>query len=484
MDHTLELEPRAVFDFFQAICAIPHPSGSTGALADFCQETARAHGLWCCRDALGNVLIRRPADPGCEGAPPVILQAHLDMVWIRRPGRTEDHVLLERQGEFLRAQGSTLGADDGIGVACILALLTSRGGRFPALEGLLTVDEETSMEGAASFDVGLLRGRRMINLDSEEEGVLLAGSAGGVRLDAAAQLPVRRSAAAGAAEVTLTLDGLEGGHSGTDIHRGRGNAIREMAGLLDGLRQVCSPLVSCWTGGSFSNAIAASSQCRLTVASEALPLVEAEARRCQERLRTALGRPQVSVSCQVSPAKTAQGLEDQALNDLLSFVRAVPDGVVQMDPRIPDMVAVSSNLGVLSLEENGLCRLQFALRSSLPGEKEKLAASISALAERHGLAVQAHGDYPAWTYRPDSPLRATACQVYQRLTGTPMAVATIHAGTECSLFAARLPGLDCISLGPDMVGIHSVEERLSIPSTRRLWDYLTALLEELGTSGR
>ena len=481
MDHPLSLEPRPVFDFFQEISAIPRGSGSTREISRYCARVAQTHGLGYHQDRLGNILIRRPADPGCEGAEPVILQAHLDMVWIRRPGRTEDHVLLERDGELLRAQGSTLGADDGIGVAYILALLTRREGRFPALEGLFTVDEETSMEGAAEFDVGLLQGRRMINLDSEEEGVLLVGSAGGVRLDASAQLPLRRRAFSQGTEVTLTLEGMEGGHSGTEIHKGRGNAIREMAGLLAELARTCGPLLSAWTGGSFSNAIPAASQCRFAVERQDLPRVEAAARRYQEQLRARLKGLPVAVSCQAVPLSgEAAGVEAEALERLLTFVRGVPDGVCQMDPRIPDMVAVSSNLGVLALEEGGSCRLQFALRSSQPGVKESLTEEISSLAKNCGFLVESSGDYPAWVYRPDSPLRDAACRTYERLNGAPMTVATIHAGTECSMFAAKLPELDCVSLGPDMTGIHSVEERLSIPSTRRVWDYLTALLVELG----
>ena len=323
----------------------------------------------------------------------------------------------------------------------------------------------------------------MINLDSEEEGVLLVGSAGGVRLDASAQLPLLRRAFFQGAEVTLTLEGMEGGHSGTEIHKGRGNAIREMAGLLTELVRTCDPLVSAWTGGSFSNAIPAVSQCRFAVERQDLPRVEAAARRYQEQLRARLKGLPVAVSCQAVPlsGETA-GVEAEALERLLTFVRGVPDGVCQMDPRIPDMVAVSSNLGVLDLEEGGSCRLQFALRSSQPGGKESLTEEISSLAKNCGFLAENSGDYPAWVYRPDSPLRDAACRTYERLNGAPMTVATIHAGTECSMFAAKLPELDCVSLGPDMTGVHSVEERLSIPSTRRVWTYLVALLEELGGS--
>ena len=480
MEHGAKAEFARVMDYFQAICAIPHPSGDTEALAGFCEAEARAHGLECRRDQWGNVLLRRPADPGCEGAPPVVLQAHLDMVWICRPGWTGRHPVLVREGDILRAEGSTLGADDGIGAAYLLALLTQKEGRFPALEGLLTADEETSMEGAAGFDAAWLRGRWMINLDSEEEGVLLAGSAGGVRLEASGQWDQESRTLRQGVRVTLTLDGLEGGHSGTDIHKGRGNAIRVMARLLDELRGRVPILVDSWTGGSFSNAIAGSAQCRLAVERGDLPLVEELARQCQERTRAELNRPQAAVSCRAEELTgRAVGLGGRPLEALLDFVQRVPDGVRRMDPDLPDQVAVSSNLGVLALSE-GSCRLQFALRSSLPGEKERLAADISALAGADGLRVETEGDYPAWTYRPDSPLRRTACQVYERLTGQPMAVTTIHAGTECGLFAAKLPGLDCVSMGPDMTGIHSVEERLSVSSAGRVWDYLTALLEELG----
>lgn len=482
MDQTLNLEPRRVFDFFQAMCAIPHGSGNTRAVSDYCAGVAREHGLWYRQDELGNLLIRRPADPGCEDREPVILQAHLDMVWIQSPEAAGQGIRLVRDGDLLRAESSTLGADDGIGVAYVLALLTQKEGPFPPLEGLLTVDEETSMEGAERFDCSLLQGRRLINLDSEEEGILLAGAAGGVQLDVQADLKVRRPGLQQPVMVQLTLSGMEGGHSGMDIQKGRGNAIREMAGLLADLQTQVRPTLCAWSGGSFPNAIAAQSRCTLALEKTALEQLDRLVRQAQERLQSRFDRPAISLTWSQMPLPPeGEGLTQAALSRLLELVRQVPDGVQQMDPLVPGMVAVSTNLGVLSLD-GGACRLEFALRSNLPGEKEKLTEQVRALAEREGFSLRAHGAYPEWTFRADSPLREAACRVYRQLTDRSMEVTTIHAGTECSIFADRLPGLDCISLGPDTWDVHSTQERVSISSVGRVWTFLSALLRELGSS--
>ena len=338
------------------------------------------------------------------------------------------------------------------------------------------------MEGAERFDCSLLQGRRLINLDSEEEGILLAGAAGGVQLDVQADLEVRRPGLQQPVMVQLTLSGMEGGHSGMDIQKGRGNAIREMAGLLADLQTQVRPTLCAWSGGSFPNAIAAQSRCTIALEKTALEQLDRLVRQAQERLQSRFDRPAISLTWSQMPLPPeGEGLTQAALSRLLELVRQVPDGVQQMDPLVPGMVAVSTNLGVLSLD-GGACRLEFALRSNLPGEKEKLTEQVRALAEREGFSLRAHGAYPEWTFRADSPLREAACRVYRQLTDRSMEVTTIHAGTECSIFADRLPGLDCISLGPDTWDVHSTQERVSISSVGRVWTFLSALLRELGSS--
>ena len=478
------LESTRVFSFFRKICAIPHGSGHTEALSRYCIEIAQAHGLWYRQDEIGNVLIQRPASPGFENAPAVVLQAHLDMVCVRTasPENAEElPVRIHQDGDMLMAEDSTLGADNGIGIAYILALLTQGGGEYPMLEALLTVDEETTMAGANAFDVSWLQGRRMINLDSEEEGYLLAGSAGGIALDCSAPPQIIQRSFHTGMYVELQLSGLEGGHSGLDIHKGRGNAIRALAELLLQADGELDYLLCSLSGGRFSNAIPDEAHCQLVMEYENLPHLSAlvgcwEANLCQN-----LNRPEIRLSFSVHTQESPQvnGFSNEFAHRWLSFVTQVPNGLQRMDDHVPHMVSLSTNLGILHLDDQ-ICQACFALRSNVESEKENLLHQMVLMAKDFQFATSAHDEYPCWEYRKNSLLRDCAYQVYAKITGHPPVVTTIHAGAECGIFCGKLPDLDCISIGPDIWDAHTINERTSLSSVGRVWQFLQALLKELG----
>lgn len=447
-------------------------------------EIAQAHGLWCKQDEIGNVLIRRPASPGFEHAPAVVLQAHLDMVCVRTASSEnaeELPVRIHQDGDMLMAEDGTLGADNGIGIAYILALLTQETEEYPTLEGLLTVDEETTMAGANAFDVSWLQGRRMINLDSEEEGYLLAGSAGGIALDCSAPPQIIQRSFHIGMSVELHLSGLAGGHSGLDIHKGRGNAIRALAELLLQADGALDYLLCSLSGGRFSNAIPDEAQCRLVMEYENLPHLSALAGRWEENLRQNLNRPEIHLSLSSRFEKGAQvkGFSKEFMFQWLSFVTQVPNGVQRMDNHVPHSVSLSTNLGILHLDDQ-ICQACFALRSNVESEKKSLLQQMILVAENFQFTASAHDGYPCWKYRETSLLRECACQVYAQITGHSPVVTTIHAGAECGIFCGKLPDLDCISIGPNIWDAHTVNERTSISSVEQVYRFLQALLKELG----
>lgn len=484
MNQIFNIEPRCVFDIFRDICAIPHGSGHTEKLSAYCMEMARSHGLWCKQDEAGNVLIRRPASPECSDAPAVVLQAHLDMVCVRTDCSEDEYtrpVSLHRDGDILMAVDSTLGADNGIGVSYILALLTQKSGNFPMLEGLLTVEEETTMAGASAFDVSWLQGRQMINLDSEQEGCLLAGSAGGVALDCSATPEMTYRFFSRGAVVQLRLTGLAGGHSGLDIHKNCGNAIRAFAELLLQADSELDYFLCSLSGGRFSNSIPHEACCQIIVEYKDLARLSALVDHQKADLRQKLKQPKLDLFLSVSPLENPRvsGLTKELTRRWLQFATKIPDGVQRMDSHIPNMVTLSTNLGVLQLDHQA-CQACFSLRSNVEAEKEELLKQMILTAEHFRFTASVHDDYPCWAYREHSPLRDCACKVYAEHTGRPLKVTTIHAGTECGIFCGQLPNLDCISIGPDIMDAHTVEERTSISSVNRVWQFLQALLAELG----
>lgn len=480
MRHLENLEPKTVFTFFEEICQIPHGSGHTEKLSAYCTDFAEKRGLFHVQDEMGNVIIKKPASPGYEKAEPVILQGHLDMVLEQLPGNTRDlkkqGLLLGVEGDWIHANGTTLGGDDGIALAYMLALLD---GKFPhpSLECVFTVDEETGLLGADALDTSLLSGTRMINLDSEEEGIFTVGCAGG--LTGVCTLPVGWVPGQGTL-VTLTVEGLLGGHSGAEIQKQRGNAIKLLARVLTTLDRCYTFHLVSLEGGRVENAIPARASASLLVdPKEAASLIR-ETASIQEILRHELhvSDPGVCISVEEGGEQQREVLNPRSLAMVLFTLAMIPSGVEGYSMEIQGLVETSSNLGIVRLEKERFQAFH-SIRSSVDSRKEALSQQVRLLLEFFGGEYETQGVYPGWEYQKDSRLLKVMREEYQAMYREEPKVEAIHAGLECGIFCNRIQGLECVSIGPDMQDIHSGKERLSISSTKRVWEFLLAVLERL-----
>lgn len=474
------LEPKGVFRFFEELTRVPHGSGNTAAASGWAADFARERGLRHRRDGLGNVIIWKDASPGYEDHPTVILQGHLDMVCVQESGLDHDFekdpLELEIDGDWVKARGTTLGGDDGAAVALIMALMDDDSIAHPPLEAVFTVDEEIGLLGAAGLDCSDLRGRKLINLDSEDEGILTVSCAGGARCDLKLSLPVTRTPGR---VCEVLISGLPGGHSGTEIHQNYANADRLLARCLTELPDL--RLISL-RGGRQDNAIPNSAQAVFLLPPDQ---ADAAAKKVYEAFQTANAACNTPGSAEPScgfsfayPHIVPESLSVEDSRKALDLILAMPNGVQTMSQDIPGLVQTSLNLGIMHLEDGSLS-LTSSVRSSVAAEKEALCRQLERLAEQYGGSFSTRGDYPPWEYRKDSPLRDTMTRVYRRMTGKEMKVEAIHAGLECGLFAGKLPGLDAVSIGPDMRDIHSARERLSISSVQRTWAYVKEVLRQL-----
>ena len=476
-----ELEPRRVFRFFEDLCAIPHGSGNTKAISDYCAAFARERGLRYVQDESNNIVIFQGGTPGYEDHPAVILQGHLDMVCAKEPEVAfdflRDPLRLKVEDGCVSAGGTTLGGDDGIAVAYALAVLDDPDLPHPPLEAVFTVDEEIGLLGAAALDCSVLQGRRLLNLDSEAEGVLTVACAGGIRCDLS--LPVRQGHGCGIC-CALTLSGFSGGHSGSDIHLGRGNANVLLGEILQRLSSKYALQLQSLEGGKQDNAIPAGSRAvfLLPVDQRDGARADVEAWWSETKDRFSKTDPQAALTYSDSAEVCGVTFSPEDSRRMAALIAAVPNGVQAMSRDIPGLVESSMNLGILSLEPERLC-LTVSLRSSINGEKVRMQEQLEALAREHGASFSCRGDYPAWEYRKDSPLRDRMVEIFTAQYGKPPAVEAIHAGLECGLFSGRIQGLDCVSFGPDILEIHTPRERLPIASVQRTWRYLLAVLESL-----
>lgn len=473
------IEPQAVMRYFEEICAIPHGSGNTSAIADYCVAFAVHHGLWHSQDAHNNVIIKKPAAPGYESAAPVLLQGHLDMVCEKAADCRKDMRVegldLAVEGDDIFARGTTLGGDDGIAVAMILALLEDTDLSAPALECLITADEEIGMLGAAALEASPLAARRMINLDSEEEGIFTVSCAGGNRT--CCRLPLCRETITGMGAV-VTIAGLTGGHSGVEIDKGRANASMLMGRLLSDWRTTQGIRLAEAAGGLQDNAIP--TECTaLLVASDLSALrTAAEGWQAAFRQEYAPAEPDLTITVTQSEGKEYQVLTEESACRFLTLLCCAPNGVQAMSGTLPGLVQTSLNLGILKTNGDA-AELHFCLRSSIGSQKVMMQERLRLLTEALGGSISIMGDYPAWEYRADSPLRDTMTEVYREQYGTEPKVEAIHAGLECGILSGKLPGLDCVSVGPNIAEIHTPRERLSISSTARSWRFLREVLRRL-----
>ena len=473
------LEPASVFHYFEEICGIPHTSHHEKALSDYCVQFAKAHGLACRQDEMGNLLIKAPATPGYEKELGLILQGHLDMVG----DKTADCPLdLEKDaihpvvdGGYVCAEGTTLGGDDGIAVAYALAVLDAKDIPHPALEVVLTVCEELGLLGASAMDFSDLEGRMLVNIDSEEEGVLTAGCAGGRRVEC--HLPITRAAVTGTA-VKADVIGLAGGHSGTEIHKGRANAIALLGRWLTLLTENGVDYAAlALSGGAKENVIPKESSITLVLPAGITEGVHTAAAQFAAQVQAEYGMADPAIRLQL----TEQGcgafsaLDADSTQRLRKALLLMPWGVQAMSMDVPGLVETSLNLGVAEMDEQEAI-LRFSIRSSVPSAKELLSCKVQTLTELLGGSVRFHGDYPAWTYARESALRNRCVAVYEAQYGKKPQIAALHAGLECGILSGKIEGLDCISFGPNLLHVHTPNERADIASVARVWEYLKAIL--------
>ncbi|HTQ80567.1 MAG TPA: aminoacyl-histidine dipeptidase [Thermoanaerobaculia bacterium] len=485
MTFIASFEPQPLWQHFDAILTVPRPSKEEGKMRDYVLAAAERRGLAHRQDAVGNLLVRVPASPGREGRPAVVLQSHLDMVTEKNSDVVHDFAkdpIVPRQvGDYLYATGTTLGADNGIGVATMLALMEADGLEHGPLELLFTIDEETGLTGAQQLDPALLTGRRLLNLDSEEEGTVTVGCAGGV--DTLLTLPLASEPApAGAVAVELQLAGLLGGHSGMEIHLQRGNAIKLLARALFAVAHAPAPLpfaLAAFAGGNKRNAIPREASATLAVApgrrEELLGAVQAEVAALQAEYRPA--DPGLRLDVKEAPLPERVWTAATA-KTVLALLDGLPHGVLAMSYDIPGLVETSTNVAVVT-ERNGALEIQNSSRSSVASALAATRLRLHAFADLSGASAASSDGYPGWQPDLSSALLATVKRVHQRVLGTEPTVQAVHAGLECGLIGEKVPGMEMVSIGPQIESPHSPDERVKIPSVAEFWRFLTALLEEL-----
>ena len=478
------LSPQPVWRHFQTLCAIPRASKAEAPLRQALNDWARSRGLATRVDTAGNLLISKPASAGRERYPGVILQGHLDMVCQQNEGSAHDFardaIVATLKDGWLVAENTTLGADNGIGVALALAVLEADDLDHPPLEVLLTVDEEAGMGGAQGLEPGLLQGRSLINLDTEEWGQIYVGCAGGVDVNvsyATASEPLP----AGWTTARLTVSGLCGGHSGVDIHLGRGNAIKLLVRALrelpeDGWR------LSSLSGGNARNALPREAAATIAVAPGSYAAIEQAIAASAATLASEFDGIEKRLALRLGEAATATMLSAADQRALLAALNAAPHGVKAMSQQLPGVVETSNSLGVLTMSEH-IVRANFMVRSLIDSRALALAREIADLFTLIGADCVISDGYPGWTPARESPLLALAQRVYANEFSTEAALQVIHAGLECGIIGAKYPGLEMISFGPTIRGAHAPGERVEVASVEQTWKLLTAILAALPGSG-
>lgn len=479
-----QLEPKAVFSYFEKICSIPHGSGNIQGISNYLVEFAKERNLEYTQDDVYNVIIKKAASKGYEEKEPVILQGHMDMVAVKKPDCSKDLLTdpldVRTEGDFVYAKGTSLGGDDGIAVAYALALLDSEEIPHPPLEVVITVEEEVGMEGALAIDLSSLKGKRLLNIDSEKEGELTVSCAGGMRINGL--LPVQREdIPEDFLGMEIILTGLVGGHSGVEIHKNRGNANILVGTLLQKLSGKADIALAALEGGTKDNAIPREAKAVVFFRQEQQESCEGALREIEKELKEAheeTDRELHIVFQEVKKQPGQKALEAASMEKLIKLLCTVPNGVQAMSRKLEGLVETSLNLGIMLLKEKEFSTA-FSLRSSVVSKKEALRGQITDILDSLGGTYSFSGDYPAWEYKEESPLRDTFIEVYENMYGEKPTVLSVHAGLECGILAGKIKDLDSVSFGPDMENIHTTEEKLSISSTKRVWEFLLALLKAL-----
>lgn len=485
MDVLRDTEPKEVFRYFEDICGIPHGSGNTEAISNYLVEFAKKHDLDCRQDAMGNIIIVKEASAGFEDAETVMLQGHMDMVCEKdsncRHDFRKEPLELCVIDDYVFAKGTTLGGDDGIAVAMSLAVLAGNY-EHPRLEVVITVDEEIGMLGATGIDLSGCRAKKLLNLDSEEEGILLTSCAGGLKASCA--VPVRYRSRSGT-KYDLVVCGLNGGHSGTEIDKYNGNANIIMGRLLHFLGTKMEYDIITLQGGLQDNAIPREANAEILVQNEDMEDFECLIRQFEQTIRNeySANEKNISVYCENNGKVKVNVLTPKTKERVVFLLNTVPDGVQKMSMATKGLVQTSLNFGIMRLHDHEFS-LTAAVRSSIKSEKEALSSKLRYLTETIGGAYHESGDYPAWEFKKDSPLREIMISVYEKMYGKKPEVAGIHAGMECGVIYEKMKDIDAVSCGPDILDIHTPKERLSISSTQRTFAYLLEVLKECGKDSR
>lgn len=492
-------QPQKVFHYFEQICRIPHPSYHCEAISNYLMDFAKAHGLEAYQDQFYNVIIIKEASAGKEELEPIMIQGHMDMVTVKDDGiridMQKEGLQLAIDGDYIYAKGTSLGGDDGIAVAYGLALLDDDTLSLPRIELVVTTEEEVGMEGATGIDLSVCRANRMLNLDSEDEGEFVVACAGGMRvhadMEAGEKLPLTENELLYCIEV----GGLAGGHSGTEIIRHSANACKVIGSVLHGLWAMdCPFMMMDLEGGTKDNAIPIYAKALIAVSKERKDQIKANIDKLHEDFRKQYGAtdPDGYVKCsEVEPAdrndmqsclkntkKEILLFSKERTRQIIDFLCEVPNGVQSMCTEMPELPQTSLNLGIMKGEADGI-HFDFSLRSSVSAEKKELCDKVCEIIDKYEGTYELGGDYPAWEYKADSALREHLVRVYEKQYGKLPEVLSIHAGLECGILASKKPGLDCVSVGPDILDIHTTRERLSISSVQRVWKFLVEALETL-----
>ena len=474
------LEPNKVFYFFEEIAAIPHGSRNTKAISDYLVNFAKERNLEFYQDEYNNVVIIKEASAGYEKADPVIIQGHMDMVCEKENGCDidfeKDGLDLYVDGDFLKARGTTLGGDDGIAVAYALAIMDSPEIAHPRLEVVITVDEEIGMLGADSIDLSMLKGHKMLNIDSDVEGHFLTSCAGGMTVETS--IPVSYITAEGLG-AKLKVTGLCGGHSGSEINKEHANANIVMGRVLKSLMDQMQFGLSNMEGGLKDNAIPRECTADIVIEQADKELLESAVKKLDQAFKAeySVADKDIKVELEFEDVVSKQVLSFTSLTKVIFYLRNVPNGVQNMSQVMHGLVETSLNLGIMELFEDHLHTVS-SVRSSVGTRKTELCERVDTVVEMVGGETEIEGAYPAWEYRKDSELRMQIAKVYEELYHTEPVFETIHAGLECGLLSQKIKDLDCVAFGPDIFDIHTPKERLSISSTARVWDMLVAFLKE------
>lgn len=472
-----------IFKYFEEISKIPRGSGNEKAISDFLVMFARENNLEVIQDEVLNVIIKKPASSGYENAPGVILQGHMDMVCEKNKNKvhdfTKDPITLRYIDDMIYADNTTLGADNGIAIALAMAILTSDDVKHPSLEVLITVDEESGMTGANALNPENISGRILINMDSEEEGTLLVSCAGGSRTTTTLKADWQEPGNSQEAYI-VAIGGLKGGHSGMEIDKGRGNSNKLLGRVLNGIYKEIPFQLSHLSGGSKTNAIPREADAVIFAKADRFQALLGIIKEWDNTLKSELRftDPDVTLTLTKADGSHGRALSTDCTEKAISLMMTIPNGIQTMSGSIKGLVESSSNLGVVATTDEGIV-FDASIRSSVGSLKEYIKEQAYAAAKLAGADFNAHGEYPAWEYNPDSRIREVFQKIYREKYGKEPEIVAIHAGVECGLFGEKIKDLDMISFGPDMYDVHTPNEHVSISSIKRTYEYLAAVLEAL-----